>query len=458
MNKNRYLFLAFTLFYLTCEIIYNVSLVEFLTSKNTEITVYNYLENFGKAISSVGFTIIFIKFIKNYKAKVVSALFIIPLFFSLETYAFNSMLNSISNEKKVSLYYSGLFRNAVINNTIPELNHGKMSPYNKVLFANIIFARNSINMKLAVDEVFENKKIDSNELYLNYEKMSNSIVPLYELYALESRKIEDYKGKLGEEVVKRFTARSGGITPGLSKEEFYKAVSDKSSSMRKFNESVLIAKNEKLGIKGLIGKDLPLGMDRVAFEAFIHDQVEQVANAYKITPETVSKLPYSDELIASVVIPPIAIFLSYLSIMINTFILLVTFRDKLKKIPAILFVVIITINMSIPRINLYNLDGLVNTALHAEERLFTNFIYVSQFMHSIFINDKNPNILDIVVVKKPEAINFDDLKKSIDSMKNEEINTMPQIDERIKVDVDRLNIDKSYFGEIKQRKNVYVEQ
>jgi len=70
MKKN---ILIITTLYLLCEVIYNLGLVEFLTSKNTEISVYNMLEDFGKFLSSAGLTLLLVKFINEDKRKLIAA-------------------------------------------------------------------------------------------------------------------------------------------------------------------------------------------------------------------------------------------------------------------------------------------------------------------------------------------------------------------------------------------------
>ena len=61
--------ILFTLFYVICEVIYNLGLVEFLTSKNTEIGVFEHLETFGKTLSSIGLSLVIIHLIKIQEQK-----------------------------------------------------------------------------------------------------------------------------------------------------------------------------------------------------------------------------------------------------------------------------------------------------------------------------------------------------------------------------------------------------
>ncbi|MFL4368781.1 hypothetical protein, partial [Enterobacter asburiae] len=113
-------------------------------------------------------------------------------------------------------------------------------------------------MRLAVDGLLSGpaSQLDVDGLYENYAKLSDSLNPLYEVYALESKKVAEFKGMLGEEALKR---RSNGIAPGLTRAQFFQDLARHSPSVARFNDAVFIKPNEKLGIQGLKGADLPLG-------------------------------------------------------------------------------------------------------------------------------------------------------------------------------------------------------
>lgn len=447
------IFLAITVLYLLCEVIYNIGLVEFLSSKNTEISVYNQLEDFGKFLSSVGLTLLLTKLFPSSKQKVVAATILVPFLFVAQTMGFNYLVDNLSKESKVSAYYLGVYRNTVLNGTIENRELKVLTPYNRVVLANIGIYGSDGDIRKSVDGLLFSGA-SANEisgLYENYKNLSESIGPYYAVYALESKKVEGYKGKVAEEVERRFKLRSKGIAPGLSKAGFFKALGGQSASVAKFNNTVFIPANSSLGIKGLKGADLPLGLDREGFSKFFSDQVSEVINKSKITGNNIDALPHSRELISSVVIPPIAIFLSLASIVLNLCVVLMAVRKEL----AVLPILAVCLGAYMATSNPYGLNGLSNRAISVEGYFYTGLSGLAKGIHAMFINDKNPNNMDIIVIKKPEIINFGDLQAQMSEMKAGE--DMPAVDTHIKVDEEKLEKNANYFGELKTKSNPYAD-
>jgi len=374
--------------------------------------------------------------------------------FVTETVVFDHIVDNLSAKTKVEAYYAGVFRNGVLNGTIEGKSLADLTAYNRVVLADIASYGAGVAVRSSVDGLLygATDKLEVDGLYQNYANLSECLNPLYDLYALESKKVRDFKGTLAEEAIRRFEAKSHGIAPGLSRAQFFQALGRQSPSVARFNNTVFIAANEKLGIRGLKGSDLPLGMDKTAFSAFIHDQVAVAASKSKISENTVANLPYARELVASVVIPPIALLLSFCSIVLNSSVLLYSFKKPLAVIPGIFMVV--AAYMAGP--NVYELREPIHRAMVLEASFYRALSPVASAIHAIFINDNKPNMAEVIVVKKPEPINFSDLAEQLQSMQGEEVSGAPDVDPRVHVDEARLKREGAYYGELKLSDNPYA--
>jgi hypothetical protein len=447
-------FIVITALYLLFEIFYNLGLVEFLTSKNTEISAYDMLESFGKFLSSVGLTLLAIKLIQDNKKKLVAACLLIPCLFVVETAVFNSIVDNLPQEMKVSAYYAGVYRNGVLNGTIEDESLVSLTPYNRVVLANIGSYAAGTRVRSAVDGLLSGPAIqpDIDGLYANYAKLSDSLNPLYEVYALESKKFAEFKGMLGEEALHRFKRRSNGIAPGLTRAQFFQALAGHSSSVARFNETVFIKPNDKLGIPGLRGADLPLGMDRKAFEGFFGKQVALAVSKSKISVASVDNLPYARELVASVVIPPIALALSFVSIVLNASALLYAVKKWLVVLPGAVVVVFACTAGANPHV----FGEPIHRAVSLEASLYRALSPVATGIHTAFINDESPNVAEVIVVKRPEPMDFSDLSKQLQDMKTDDILGMPSVDPRVRIDEARLKREDAYYGELQIGSNPYM--
>lgn len=447
-------FIIITALYLLLEVVYNLGLVEFLTSKNTEISAYDMLESFGKFLSSVGLTLLLIKFVHENKKKLVAACALIPCLFVVETVIFNSIVDNLPRDMKVNAYYAGVYRNGVLNGTIEDKALASLAPYNRVVLANIGSYAAGTRVRSKVDQLLGSSANmpDVDGLYENYAKLSDSLNPLYDVYALESKKLSEFKGMLGEEALHRFKRRSNGITPGLTRAQFFQALAGRSSSVARFNETVFIKPNEKLGIPGLKGADLPLGMDRTAFAAFFGEQVALAVSKSRISVATVDNLPYARELVASVVIPPIALLLSFVSIVLNASALLYARRKWLAVLPGGGVLVVACLAGANP----HGFSEPIHRAVSLEAGLYGALSPVAIAIHAAFINDEAPNLAEVIVVKRPEPMDFSDLSKQLQDMKTEDLPGVPSVDPRVRVDEARLKREDAYYGELQTGSNPYM--
>lgn len=468
--KARYV-LWFTLVYLACEVIYNLGLVDFLTSKNTEISVFSSLENFGKALSSIGLSLFLIKFAKSMKAKAVAMAILVPCMFFGETAAFDKLVDDLSPQAKVGGYVSGVYRNAVLNGSISDSRISGTDPYSRVLLADVGTLTGSQAMKEKVQGLLKVGADDSalSGMYSQYSKVSDEIDPYYVEYAIQSKRYSGYSGRKKQYIDEQFEKKDGGIPPGLDKADFMKAVSEKSPAMRQFSNMVIIAGNKGLGIQEVKGSDLPLGMSQSQFVGFFKTRLDDIAKKTTISESTVDSLPYSRDMISSIYVPPIAIFLSFLSILLNSGTVLAAISgDFVEKkvgagaasatrlVAAVLPFVIAAVFFASFDSNPYSVEKYMNKGIGVESEFFGTLSPVAKAIHAVAINDDHPDYSQIVRISKPKPIDFSDIEKSVASMKGGMGITLPTEDARVTADPNKLETDPNYYGEIKVKINPYT--
>lgn len=446
----------FTIIYIVCEVIYNLGFVEFISSANTEISVYNRLEFFGKSLAALGLSLIFIKLFKKHKAQIF--LILVPSLFAVQTAFFEYLVENLSPEVKISAYLSGVYRNASLNKTINDERLTNPSSYNKVLVSTIALMGESQKQKKEVGEIFkiaiDSKVIDS--YYENYDALNSKITSYWSVYRIEDKKWSNYPAKVQERIDREFVKKSGGIPRGLSKQEFLARVALNSPSYREYQNLVIVPGNEAFGIEEVRGKDIPMGLSKEEFADFFNKKIQAAVNRTALTAENVSNLPHSHELVSSVVIPPIALTLSFLSILLNASGLLMGVNRFLVVVPGVLTgIVFLTYDH-----NPYGLPEGFNKAVGLEATLHASLRPLASAIKQVSINDEHPNEFEIVRIKKPEPIDFADLEKKFESLSANDLENMPDVATNIVADEKRLENDSTYFGEIrgKSKINPYTGQ
>jgi hypothetical protein len=108
--------------------------------------------------------------------------------------------------------------------------------------------------------------------------------------------------------------------------------------------------------------------------------------------------------------------------------------------------------------NPYRVQDSLNRGMSVEVALYSSLEPVARVIHRVAINDRNPVEANIIRIKAPEPINFKDLEDKMLALKTTSQSAdMPQIDERLKADSEKIENDRSYYGEIKTSSNPYLK-
>ncbi|HVI40852.1 MAG TPA: hypothetical protein VM577_09345, partial [Anaerovoracaceae bacterium] len=279
IDKRVWLWLSIfsTLIYIVAELLYNLGLVEFLSSKNTEISVISHLETFGKTISAIGLSLFISKLIPRRKA--LAVVLLVPVLFVSEGFIFDSIITNLPKSEKVAGYYLGVYRSAVLNGDIEDKELGK-APYSaqqKVELTNIIPKGSGIEEgvkgflyggKLPTDMV--------HDLYQSYSQIDSKIGTYYGAYAIASKKFELLPQSIQQKASGKFLAGTGGIPPGLDKQGFIGAVKKSYPQLSQYMTTTLVPANAELGIEQLTVADLPSGLTEEQFMQFISQKYQDV--------------------------------------------------------------------------------------------------------------------------------------------------------------------------------------
>lgn len=460
-NREKYLWMVYLLFtavYVFAELSYNLGFLEFLSSKNTEISVFNGLETLGKSISAIGLSLVLAKLFKKYKLVALAVL--VPVVFLTEGFVFQKIIDEMPVEQKVGAYYLGVYRNALLNSNLSSSELSRSSKARqKVELADISILETKTT-KTSVDN-FLYKKPDQqsiDQFYSIYKQVSDKIDPYYGAYAIASKKYQNLPQAIQQKAVGQFQARAGGLAPGLSHQAFLEAVAKTNSGFGSYYNTVLIPANEKLGIEELKAGQIPFGLDRAAFGQWVEQRVDEVMSKSQIGANNVMNLPHANDVIGSVVIPPIAMLLSFMSMVLNTFILLwaVVGRNLVGKGVIVLVAIgsaVLLVGGSMGSV--YPTNAAWKTLLYGEEKLATTFSGYMEFLHSNFINDKNPDQSNIIHINTVSSVDTSSIEKASKELE-EDNNSAPAVDTSITVDDSKIN-DTGYYGQIKVGKNPYTQ-
>lgn len=480
-NKNYYFFgLIFSLIYIFLEITFNLGLIDFINSKNTEISVFNQLEMLGRLLSSIGFSLFLVKLINNFSklSKNISIiLFVVvsAIFYFGETIVFNKIVDNLSPEQKFNAYSFGVYRNLSLNSQIDSsLLNNEDKEYGLVINSMLGILSNKPEIKDAVQGNIKSfftieMNIDPKSLGEIYDKINlvqNNYSDKYEdywkRYVIESRRYENYNGFYKNKYKENFI-KTIGIEPSLDKVTFIKALKNKSESknLSYINNIEIIPENSKINMSSLKIGDIPKDLNKEQWVLFVENHVQNAINKTKFAPQNVDNLPHARNIISSVVITPIAIILSLLSIILNITLLL----GRFNKIIGMVYLGIVLLTAVMWNYNPYSLNLLMNKTIGVETRMVKLLTSYKKVIHNTFVNDKNPNVFDIVRIEKPKIPtteeNTDELNKKFKSLESENDKSEKESNSEVKKQNNELYIDNKklnnsgYYGEV-NKKNPYA--
>lgn len=466
--------ILFVCLYLFLEITFNISLVDFSNSKNTEIARFDQLELLGRVLSSLGLSLFIVNLFKI-KHLVYNAGLIIILsvgMYFTQNHFFNQLIDNMSPQAKVQAYSLGVYRNLYINNEIPS-NDGSVNifinedtTYNQVLNSMIgaVLLSDEMNDKVEkhITNFFDvNFSIPSEALYEFYDRLdalknNTQTEELWKFYVIENKRFNNYQGFFKNEYENRFK-NAIGMSPNLTKEEFLSFIQSQQKENFNLDELVVVPENKALGLKPLLVKDIPSYLNRDEWVNYVNKYIDKQIDHVKLNTYNIDNLPHSRAIIASVVIVPIAIVLSFLSIVLNICTLLNVIHRKISYFVIIVFIGAFIVHLFIN--NHYSLPVYANSMINLEKYNVMIFSDYKQFLHNKLINDEAPNDQNIIRVEKPQ---FPDVEANYTELRNkfEEFNKQTsefengnKLRQDLKIDDKKLE-NTGYYGEL-NKENPY---
>lgn len=471
--KNQALLVfLFSITYIFLEITFNIGLIDFINSKNTEINVFQNLERLGRILASLGFSLFLVKllnyFIKGIKKSIIILSFVIfsITFYNIQTIIFEKIIDNMSSEQKFLAYNIGVHRILFLNGqTDFSLLSNKEKNYDTIINSMLILLQSENNNNkiinankkyFTVNYDFDHKMFEN--IYDKLQKVDNekNIKEYYNIYRIESKRYENSNGLFKNKYKENFI-KTIGIEPSLSEEDFIAKIKEQQENKAgiKLNNIILVPENKDIGMKELKLGDIPQNLTKEKWVSFIHEHIITAIDKVKMDKKNVDNLPYSRNIISSVVITPIAIILSLLSIILNIGLLI---GKKSMRLMYGWLIIILGYGIYF-NYNPYNINPVVNKIIGVENILLTTTQPYKNIIHKTFVNDNNPNTFNIIRIKKPEIpteqLNSNKIEKVFNELK-EKNNGMENINKNknLYIDENKVN-DKNYYGEL-NKKNPYT--
>ncbi len=469
--------ISFSIIYILAELSFNLGLIDFLSSKNTEMDTFHTLETFGRILSSLGIALFLSKIVQLFKIDKIWSYGVFALslviVFAGQTFLFNKILDNMTQEQKLSAYAFGVYRNLNLNEqTNLKILNSKNKEYDEVvnsmfgLFTTI--PKTEQQIVSSVQHFFKAENtMDFKVLGNLYDEINFSLPNIedyWKLYYIESRRYQNYNGLFQKQYRENFE-KSVGMPPSLSKSEFEKRLKQASPSLQEFNKIVLIPAKPEFKMTALHLGDIPEGLNKTQWVSFVNNHINTAIERNNFSSKNIDSLPHSRNIISSVVITPIAVILSLIALFMN----IVLFIARWTKIgAAISFVIFIAFAFSSGSYNPYGFNKNINYFVGLETHVVKVFGFYKNILHSIFVNDKNPNPYKIIKIEKPTLPNMEHLKKEMDNkfkelkstgnMADGQNNVQTQhfnaINQQIKVDDNRID-NPNYYGELR-KSNPYI--
>lgn len=469
--------LAFSIIYILLEITFNLGLVDFINAKNTEISTFNRLETLGRVLSSIGFALFLTKVLKPVSQKIhrflspVIFCIVFGIFYVGETVVFDRIVDNLTPQQKFHAYTVGVYRNLELNHQIDSrILKSDDKTYDLVVNSMLGILVNKEETKELVQN--ETKKFFTVEYHLDKTSLSevyDKIQPLtlnpemlhdyYKRYVIESRRFENYHGAFKNKYKENFT-NTIGIEPSLDEDSFNEAMKQKHKPSIDLSSVIIVPKNDKIKMSQLTLADIPEDLNKEQWIGYINNHVQSAINKTSLSTANIDNLPHSRNIISSVIITPIAIILSLISIVLNIGLLL----GKRFKIIGFFFVGIISIVAVMWSHNPYSVNPVLNKIIGLETYMVRGLSFYKEAIHKAFVNDDNPNLFDVVRIEKPKlpdmSTSTDAIKEKFDALSVENSSTENSVQQQEAVKelyVDDAKLEnKNYYGEL-NKKNPYAK-
>lgn len=464
----------FSVGYIFLEITFNLGLVDFINSKNTELDVFHGLETLGRTLSSIGFALFLVKVLRrklktlHVMAPVIMFILTGVIFYSAQTVIFNKIVDNLSNQQKFDSYSLGVYRNLSLNGQIKSSLFNNEDPYyDQVINSMLVLVNNNVETKNKINKDIQNffkinYEVDSTTMgsifdKINHAKASSSenLHDYYKLYYIESKRYENYHGFMRNKYKENFV-KTIGIEPSLSEEEFLAAFKEKQANKQalNWNNIVIVPANKQIHMPELTLGQIPDNLTKEQWISFVNKHVTTSIDKLRFNVENIEHFPHVKNIISSVIISPIAIILSLLSVLLNISLLI---KGKIKYVFMSFFVIAGLLFSYNP----YQINTVLNKFAGLESYMVHVLTPYKQVIHRAFVNDTSPNAFNIVRVERPVMPDLKSESNKTEEQFNELIRKNNSVENNVKkdnetyIDDNKMKQD-NYYGEL-NKKNPYAK-
>lgn len=313
--------------YLFVEWVYNQHLLQLLEYPSVTAQQFEWTEIFGKAIASVGLNLVLAKCYK--RPGIIKFAVGVCLTYMALSWFFERVIDSFPDEFRHSSYYGVMHRKDVVQGT----DTGKILDFTRetrwhvrplvlsqyyLTLEDKQWAAIESRLRGPLDKKANTALKDKKSLWLKYEQAEEArqyVEVGWNNYGKAMSQYSRYRNhpRHAKRARDTFISRVGA-PPDLTHEEF---VRTKAKKYHVYLTTVLIEGNKELGVPTIRGSDVPLRMNQAAFYRYVDDTARDIRTAVAPDTKEIRDNASSKDAVALLVIPPLSIGLSLLSIVIN---------------------------------------------------------------------------------------------------------------------------------------------
>ncbi len=313
--------------YLFVEWVYNQHLLHLLEYPAVTAQQFEWTEMFGKTIAAVGLNLVLAKCYR--RPTVLKFVLGVGLAYMALTWAFDRVIAAFPDEFRHSSYYAVMHRQSVVQEKdakhILGFAHAQpwharplvLSQYYLTLQDNQ-WSELETRLRAPLDKKANAALKDKKALWKKYamaEEGRQYVEGAWQGYREAMSKYNQYRNhpRYAQRARQTFLERVGA-PPDLSREQF---IEQKANKYHQYLNAVLVEGNTAAGIAAVRGKDIPLRMQEAAFYQYLDTMVSDIRTSVAPATSEIRSNASSLDAVALLVIPPLSLGLSLLSIAIN---------------------------------------------------------------------------------------------------------------------------------------------
>jgi len=328
------LIIAVSIAYIVVEWRYNLRLMQIVIDPELPRDAMDRFSTMGRVVGAFGLAWGLLRpFVSAFRGTLIQvALFgciWLCMFFGL-TAAFKIVIDHVEPERKraamaVFQYRGDLLSGAIIDSGFPIPSHEVLvGPVMMVDMAMLTYdervvAEASAAMERRAEERAAELRETAAQQWTGYQRLHRAIDRMHRRHRDGARDV--HRARDQELAAEQFRARMGGMEPipELSRAEFIRSqlpqssLRDAKEIVRALDEVVMTTP----GGEAMRVRDVPHSMDRRTYDRWVEDRVDEISFMLAPAADRINQHPHANAVVAAVYLPPIAMSLSLLAVIVN---------------------------------------------------------------------------------------------------------------------------------------------